>query len=169
MLTLSVARITSRAILPGHCPVLTPHTPETHLDQIERHITLLSAAMPGHLFRATIHEPGQPHPYHLYASHGELHEWFGCAADGDAYYLLTMETPAASQLAGFARKARTVGQRFGLDVTVDYDPSHDGGPFRCYYNGHPAPADYTPEEAVENLETALYFAIQSHELLFTSN
>ncbi|MBT9392080.1 hypothetical protein KLP40_02790 [Hymenobacter sp. NST-14] len=70
----------------------TRPVPATMQDEeaARRYLSLLSAACPETLLSIAVHEPGAIHPYYLYACHGNLHEWFGCQTDGDAYHLAAL-------------------------------------------------------------------------------
>ena len=69
----------------------------------------------------------------------------------------------ATLLADFASQARKIAARYAIaSVHINYDPENDGGPFCCHYkllNGPrrlTSPAGFTPEDALENLETCFW-------------
>lgn len=74
--------------------------------------------------------------------------------------------------AQFATKARAVADRYALaHLSTDYDPRRTEGPYVCLYRWPYAesysasvPA-YTPEDAIENLEDALWQAYHSNQVI----
>lgn len=75
-------------------------------------------------------------------------------------------------LAQFATEARAVADRYALaHLTTDYNPRRTEGPYACLYrwsfeeeysSAFPA---YTPEDAVANLEEALWQAYHSNQVI----
>ncbi|TGE29756.1 hypothetical protein [Hymenobacter metallicola] len=78
-------------------------------------------------------------------------------------------------LTDFATEAAALGARYGVNhIYTKHDPRSEGGPYSCFFRlltdamHQQAAGAYTPEDALENLEDALYQAHRDNKT-FSAN